>query len=243
MCDQLILEIDGSFSHHIFGLKFHSRDLSGWMIFRRLYSGIAQSAAPAAVSRQTIKPLSSRKTFLVDTYAHLVRSNAVVLALHNSTLLLNEDRLLRAELLKAGAKLTVVRSSLMRVALRGLNAADPAALAKADGVKHPLLSVFTGPSAVVTLPSLDPAAVDRVVQIIDKSQNKLILLAGLVRGIEGAVFREDLDVLRKLPTLPELHAQLAGVLTVLGGAGLTQTLQSTPQMLALTIDQLTKTQE
>lgn len=209
------------------------------MSFRRFYSGLAHVAAPAVTSRQTIKPINSRKTYLVDTYVHLLRSNAVVLALHNSTLLLNEDRILRGELFKAGAKLTFVRSSLMRVALRGLNSPDPAALPKKEGVQHPLLPVFTGPSAVVTLPSLDPAAVDKVVQIIDKSQNKLVLLAGLVQGIEGAVFREDLDVLRTLPTLKELHAQLAGILTVLGGAGLTQTLQSTPQMLTLTINQIT----
>lgn len=192
--------------------------------------------------RQTLKPLQSRKTFLVDQYTNLLRSNKVVLALHNSTLLLKEDRALRNELQRAGAHLTVVRSNLMKVALRGINSSDPAAYKpkKTPGVEpfhHPLAPLFAGPSAVITLPELDPKAVDKVVQIIDKSQSKLILLGGQVSGIPGAMFRKDIDVLSKLPTLPELHAQLAGVLTILGGAGLTQTLEASQQKLVLSLQQ------
>lgn len=188
--------------------------------------------------RQTIKPLQSRKTFLVDMYTHLVRSNSVVLALHNSTLLLNEDRALRNELQRAGAQLTIVRSNLMKVALRGIDSPDPAAFRPQKSTRmHPLSPLFSGPSAVITIPEMDPAAVDRVVQIVDKSQNKLVLLGGQINGIPGAVLRKDIDVLRKLPTLPELRAQLAGILTVLGGAGLTQTLESSQHQLVLALQQ------
>jgi len=206
----------------------------------RFAEAAAQTAfvGQSGVGRETLKPLNSRKTFLVDLYSHLLKSNAVVLACHNSTLLLPEDRQLRVELGKVGAQLTIVRSSLMRVALRGIHSPDAAALSKRDPAAqpHPMAPLFAGPSAIITIPELDPAKVDKCISLIDKSQNKLVLLGGQVHGMDSLLYRTDLDELRALPTLPELQAQLAGVLTVLGGAGLTQTLESSAQHLTLALE-------
>lgn len=189
-------------------------------------------------SRDSFKALGSRKTYLVDTYVHLLRSSPVVLALHNSTLLKRDDNQLRQDIQKTGGQLTVVRSGLMRVALRGLGHADPAST-EAHRLyarkTHPLSKFFKGPSAIVTLPSLEPSAVDKICAIIEKSGNKLVLLGGQVDG--GALSRGQVEEFRKMPGLAELRAQLAGVLTVLGGAGLVQTLQASPQKLYLTLRQ------
>lgn len=194
-----------------------------------------------AASRDTWKALNSRKTYLVDRYVQLVRSNPVVLALHNSTLLKRDDNQLRQDILKAGGQLTIVRSGLMRVALRGLEHPDPASSEAHRiyrGKGHPLSKFFQGPSAIVTLPSLEPTAVDKICSVIEKSGNKLVLLGGQVDG--GALSRAQVDEFRKMPGMAELRAQLAGVLTILGGAGLVKTLQASPQKLYLTLDQHAK---
>ncbi|PRT55178.1 54S ribosomal protein L11, mitochondrial [Wickerhamiella sorbophila] len=213
---------------------------------RRVFNGLRSysvaAAAPESVVRQTLKPLDSRKTYLVDQYTHLLRSNAVMLILHNPTLLKAENQQLRNDIRKAGGTLTVVRSRVFKATLRGIDHADPASVEahkEFARAKNPLMDLFDGPSAVVTIPNLDPKAVDKVVSLIDKT--RMVVLGGRVDGSQISV--SQVQNLRKMPSLEELRAQLAGVLTVLGGAGLVNTLQASSNMLYLTLDQHRKTLE
>lgn len=194
--------------------------------------------------RSTFKKEASRKTYLVDTYTHVLRKNPIILALHNSTLLKNEDQKFRQDIRNAGANFMVVRSNLFKVALRGLEHPDPAsreAHKLYQNARHPLFPLFDGPSAIVSIPEVDPSIVDKVLSLIEKSNSRLILLGGQVDG--SVMERLDLERLRKMPTLPELQSQLAGVLTLLSGAGLVNTLESSSKMLYLTLDQHKKEQE
>lgn len=186
---------------------------------------------------ETWKSPGARKTLLVQEYTKLLRTSPVVLVAHNGTLLKTENESLRAQLKKVGAKLTVTRSALFRVALRGLSHEEPASIEARKLHRysnHPLMAYFKGPSAVITLAEMDPRKTEEVVKIVDKMGEKLLLLGALIDG--DTMDRAMVDEFKKLPTLEELRANLVGVLTVLGGAGLVQTLQSSSNMLYLMLN-------
>ncbi|ANB14102.1 mitochondrial 54S ribosomal protein YmL11 [Sugiyamaella lignohabitans] len=173
----------------------------------------------------------------MDTYTRLMRENPVVLVAHNGTLLKAEDNTLRSQIKKLGGKLVVTRSNLFNAVLRGLDHPDPAsrdANKKYRFKAHPLGKLFKGPTAVIAIPELDPKKVEAIVKVLDKTNERLILLGGQVDG--SALDRSGIDHFKSLPPIEQLRADLAGVLTVLGGAGLVQTLESSPKMLYLTLD-------
>jgi large subunit ribosomal protein L10 len=197
----------------------------------------------AAVARETFKPAASRKTYLVDTYVKLLRQSPVLLVLHNNTLKKAENAELRQNIVKAGGRLTVINHSLFKVAIRGLDSPDPASIdaKKFRWNKHPLMDLLSGPTAVITVSELDPKAVADIVKLIDRTSERMILLGGRVDG--SVLSRPQIDQFKDLPSLPEMHAQLAGVLTILGGAGLVQTLESSSNVLYLTLDARRKDME
>lgn len=43
-------------------------------------------------SRKTVKPLDSRKTFLIDTYKHLMENSSMIFFVHYNNLSKTEDR-------------------------------------------------------------------------------------------------------------------------------------------------------
>ena len=198
-------------------------------------------APPPPPSRQTVKPLSTRKTYLVDTYSHILKSNPVILVLHHNNLLKSDNNNLRGLIKKAGGSLTVTRSRLFKVALRGKDHEDPAskdAQRALRGFKHPLAPLFSGPTAVITFPELDPKKVENVIKVIDKSSGNLTLLGSLIDNQVLAV--PEVHKFKALPTLPELRSQLVGVLSILGGAGLVQTLEASGKVLYLTMEERRK---
>ncbi|CAN6639436.1 large ribosomal subunit protein uL10m [Trichomonascus vanleenenianus] len=210
--------------------------------FTRLYSTVqaTASAEPAVQAvRNTVKGAATRKTYLVDRYASLLKKSPIVLVCHNNTLLKAENATLRAQISKAGGKLTVTRSNLVKVALRGIEHEDPASFEAQKSSKgrpeHPLSKLFYGPTAVISFPELTPKAVEDVVKIIDKTNERLILLGGQVD--KSVLSRADIDHFKTLPSLEQVRAELAGVLSILGGAGLVQTLQASTNMLYLTMDE------
>lgn len=202
-------------------------------------------STPAAEPvRDTLKPLDSRKTHLVDDYTRILRGNPILLITHYGGLLKNENQTIRSDIKKAGGRLIVTRSKLFQVALRGLEDEDPAskrAHEKYSRSKHPLSSYFSGPSAVVAIPEINPAIVKDVVKVLDKSGDRLILLGAYVDG--SIQSRADVELFKELPTLDQLRANLTGVLTVLGGAGLVQTLEASSKVLYLTMESRKKDME
>lgn len=188
-----------------------------------------------AVGRVTVKPAESRKTFLIDSYKHLMETNPVILFVHYNNLLKNEDQHYRSLIKQNGGKLTMLRNGLFGVYLKNAQAADPCApiSRKEQNRKHPLLPLFKGPTAAISFTETDPSSVAKVLKSLEKAQDKLFVVGAKV---ETEVY--DIAQLHQFKTLPSkevLQAQLVGLLNVLGGAGLVRTLEAGSQTLYLTL--------
>lgn len=209
--------------------------------FCAVRSYATETTSVTEIVRKTVKPVDSRKTYLVDTYTHIIKNSPVLLVLHHNNLLKADNNNLRAQIKKAGGDLTVTRSRIFRVALRGKDHEDPASLEAAEQYRrkpHPLSALFSGPSAVISFSDLDPKKVEKVINIVDKSKNNLILLGSVVDNKVMSV--SEVQEFKKLPNLAELRGQLLGVLNILGGAGLVRTLETAGQHLYLTMEERRK---
>lgn len=192
-------------------------------------------------TRKTTKHPLSRKTFLIDYYKYLNDNNQIVLYLHHNNLMKNDTIKVRSDLKKLGVTMTYVRNALYRVYLRSANEEDPALhknTLKNKNVEHPLAPLLNGPSAVITIKDCDPTLVEGVLKVL-KSQNEKLFLVGA--RIEKNIYNvAEVDQFKSLPNKEQLQAQLVGVLTMLGGAGLVRTLESASTQLYLTMDQRRK---
>jgi large subunit ribosomal protein L10 len=103
---------------------------------------------------------------------------------------------LRSRLLEAGARFTVVKNTLTRLA------------AEQAGTKE-VLELIEGPTAIAFLESEgDPVAVAKVLNEVARANEVLVIRGGL---LEGTIVGED--EIKRLATLPPadvLRAQLAG---------------------------------
>ncbi|QLL34815.1 hypothetical protein HG536_0H01900 [Torulaspora globosa] len=188
-----------------------------------------------AAGRVTVKPADSRKTFLIDSYKHLMEANPVVLFVHYNNLLKNEDQHYRSLVKQNGGKLTMLRNGVFGAYLKNSHAADPCGpiSRKERNRNHPLLPLFKGPTAAISFPETSPASVAKILKVLEKAQDKLFVVGAKV---EAEVY--DVASLNQFKTLPgktELQAQLVGLLNVLGGAGLVRTLEAGSQTLYLTL--------
>lgn len=191
--------------------------------------------------RKTTKHILSRKTFLVDYYKHLNDTNEIMLYVHHNNLMKNDTLKVRSDFQKHGVKLTYLRNNLYNVYLRSSHEQDPALhknTLKNKQVEHPLAPLLNGPTAVISIPKCDPEVVTQVMKILKQAGEKLFLIGA---RIEASVYNTaDVDQFKSLPNKEQLQAQLAGLLTILGGAGLVRTLESNSTMLYLTMDQRRK---
>lgn len=200
-----------------------------------------QPAVDSVPVRNTVKPIDSRKTTLIDIYSHTLKTSPVILILHHNNLLSAEDQQLRAQIKKAGGELQVIRPRLFKVALRGQHHEDPASKDAAKLFRNKKSDVFpllSGPTAIVSFKELDPKAVAGVVRIVDKSSGSLTLMGAIIDEKVQSI--ADVAVFKTLPTLAEVRSQLVGVLTVVGGAGLVQTLEASSKVLYLTMEERRK---
>jgi large subunit ribosomal protein L10 len=105
---------------------------------------------------------------------------------------------LRTELLKHGARFSVVKNTLTRRA------------AEAAGVET-LLALLDGPSAIAFLESDgDPVAVAKALGDVAKTTRVLAVRGGVLDG--SPITTSDVENLAKLPPADVLHAQLVGAL-------------------------------
>ncbi|AGO14050.1 AaceriAGR193Cp [[Ashbya] aceris (nom. inval.)] len=188
-----------------------------------------------ATARKTVKPLTSRKTLLIDQYKQLMETNPLAVFLHYNNLLKTEDAHFRGEIQKLGGRLTVVRNRLFQVYLRKSRHADPAAHVspREQDWGHPLLPLFKGPTAVVTFPETDPQAVAKLLKLLERAQDKMFIVGARAESEVFDVAR--LNDFKQLPSKSTLQSQLLGVLHVLSGAGLVRTLESGSQTLYMTL--------
>lgn len=198
---------------------------------------------PAGVpqTRDMFKKQESRKTYLMDRYTHMLRTKSVFLVFHQNAQMYRDQATLKASIRAAGGDHSTVASSLMRATLRGLESEDPLSKqANADhkNTVHPLSQLFNGSASVVTFDSLDPRAVENVLKLTSKVGDRMLLVGAFVNGQTMSI--DEVDVLKKLPSMGDLHAQLAGLLTVLGGGQLVQALEAPGKLLYLNLDQHAK---
>lgn len=203
-------------------------------LVRRFASTQIERTVSDAV-RRTVKPLDSRKTFLIDSYKNLMETSPVMLFCHHNNLMKGENAHFREEINKVGGKLTILRNNLFQVYLRNSRKNDPAAPAKRSEQdwKHPLLPLFKGPTAAISFPETDPAKVKKVMKLLEKAQDKLFVIGAKVEN--DAYDLRQLDSFKDLPTKSQLQSELLGLLHVLSGAGLVQTLEAGSNMLYLTL--------
>lgn len=191
--------------------------------------------------RETVKPILSRKTFLVDYYKYLNDKNEILLFVHHNNIPKNDNTRLRNELKKVGAQFNVITNSLYKVYLRSENESDPASTSSAEKnkeVEHPLDPLLNGPTAVISIPNCEPSVVSQVLKAIKAFPEKVFLVGAKV---EASVYDiEDVAKFKDLPNLEQMHGQLAGLLTLLGGAGLVRTLEAQSNVLYLTLEERRK---
>lgn len=198
------------------------------------------TAAPDAI-RNTVKPLDSRKTFLMDTYTHMWRNNQIVLLAHHNNLQSAENESLRKQLAQKtpGCEIRKLRGSIFKHFLRASFHNDPASLAALRAVKrrkirHPLENLLKGPTAAIIIPELDPKIVKELGKILKSHKEKFFIMGGKV----GDEFfdLQGVKQFAELKSLPELRAELVGLLSMAGGAGLVKTLESASQNLVLSME-------
>lgn len=214
-----------------------SRFLSSFSICARAYSTQVQQE----IARSTVKPLNSRKTYLMDIYNYMWKENSIILLAHHNNLLATDNEKLRLEFHKAGANIQFrkLKSSIFKHFLRTSNHPDPASKAAARQVKrkkirHPLEPLLRGPTAAILIKDLDPKSVKQVSKILKSQKEKLFILGGKI-GNEY-VNIDEIDQFKELQSLPELRSELVGLLTLASGAGLVKTLESASQTLAITLE-------
>ena len=202
---------------------------------------IAHISAPG---RQTFKHEFSRKTFLVDLYTYLNRTNDIILYVHHNNLTDVENKKFRAELTKAGGSLHIISNKIYEIFLRSEHEVDPAdaeTSARNKGKVHPLQPLLLGPTAIITIKECDPVSVASVLKVLKTASDKLFLIGA---KIEQQVFDvKAVDSFKDLPTKEQLQSQLLGTLSVLGGSGLVQTLETPSKLLYLTGKELVHMQE
>ncbi|CDO94428.1 unnamed protein product [Kluyveromyces dobzhanskii CBS 2104] len=204
------------------------------LIASRFASTTVERNAVDAI-RKTVKPVDSRKTFLIDTYKHLMEKNPVMLFCHHNNLTKGENAHFREEINKVGGKLTILRNNLFQVYLRNAQNTDPAAPIRRSeqNWKHPLLPFFKGPTAAISFSETDPAKVKKVMKLLEKAQDKLFIIGAKVEN--DAYDMRQLSTFKDLPTKTQMQSELLGLLHVLSGAGLVQTLEAGSNMLYLTL--------
>lgn len=202
--------------------------------------GAASATSPSAVPR-AVRQYPARKAFLYSQYQRLLEDSKFMLLVQPNNLSVAEFSKLRADLAavplpadvpsSSRARFTVVRSGIMRPALRNLFGKPKKRSSKSSSadVVSSLEPVLSGPLAMLTSPSLSPAYVSRLLAVIDKALGntgrapaagaksvttnpRMVPLAAVVEGNKLM----DVPALRsvgQLPDLQTLRAQIVGLLS------------------------------
>lgn len=199
-------------------------------------SGENTSNTTEEMTRETLKHVFSRKTFLMDYYKYINDQNEILLFIHHNNIKKTENKNLRSKIDSFGAKLNILNTRLYKVYLRNEKEQDPVlkvSTEKNREVIHSLSPLLAGPTGIISFPTSNPKNLEGVIKILKTFKEKAFVIGA---KIENSTFDiNQIDLIKDLPLKPELQSQLTGLLSVLGGAGLIQTLESTPKSLYLTM--------
>lgn len=196
--------------------------------------------------RNTLKAADSRKTYLLDMYTQLWRDNSIVLLAHHNNLLSTENESIRKQLKKIDAKnktnkleFRKLKGSIFRYFLRASQHEDPASKAAARMIKrknlrHPLENLLKGPTAAILIRDLDPKLVKEVAKVLQSQKEKLFIMGGKVG--DEIMTLQNIEEFKNMKSLPELRAELIGLLTMTSGGGVVRTLESATNALAMTLE-------
>jgi large subunit ribosomal protein L10 len=140
--------------------------------------------------------LRSEKERVVERLAQRLRDADTLIVADYRGLSMPETDELRSRLLEAGARFTVVKNTLTKLA------------AEAAGAKD-VLELIEGPTAIAFLEAeSDPAAVAKVLHEVARAGNVLAIRGGLLEGT--LVGGEEIRRLATLPPTEVVRAQLVG---------------------------------
>jgi large subunit ribosomal protein L10 len=140
--------------------------------------------------------LRSEKERVVAELAERLRSAQTLMVADYRGLTMSEIDELRTRLLEAGARFTVVKNTLTKLA------------AEAAGTKD-VLELIEGPTAIAFLDADgDPVAVAKVLNETARARDVLVIRGGILDG--SLVGDADIKRLATLPPAEVLRAQLAG---------------------------------
>src|SRR5436190_8763686 len=140
--------------------------------------------------------LRSEKERVVAELADRLRSTETLMVADYRGLSMPEIEELRSRLLEAGARFTVVKNTLTKLA------------AEAAGTEQ-VLELIDGPTAIAFLEADgDPAAVAKVLNETARAHDVLVIRGGILDG--SVVGDEDIKRLATLPPVDVLRAQFAG---------------------------------
>jgi large subunit ribosomal protein L10 len=140
--------------------------------------------------------LRSEKERIVAQLAERLRSAETLMVADYRGLTMPQIDELRSRLLEAGARFTVVKNTLTKLAAEEAGTND-------------VLELIEGPTAIAFLEAGgDPAAVAKVLNEAARASNVLVIRGGLLEG--ELVDDEAIKRLATLPSTELLRAQLAG---------------------------------
>jgi large subunit ribosomal protein L10 len=140
--------------------------------------------------------LRSEKERVVAELTERLRSAQTLMVADYRGLSMPEIDELRTRLLEAGARFTVVKNTLTKLA------------AEAAGTNE-VLELIDGPTAIAFLDAEgDPVAVAKVLNDTARARDVLVIRGGILDG--SLVGDADIKRLATLPPVEVLHAQLAG---------------------------------
>ncbi|KAH3675561.1 hypothetical protein WICMUC_002650 [Wickerhamomyces mucosus] len=201
----------------------------------RFYS-VASNTSSSSI--QYLKNEESRKTYLINRYQYLLKDSEIVLFVHHNNLIKNEINQYRNQIRELGGDLHIIRNKLFNAYLRAENELNPASLEafqRTKSIKHPFKPLLNGPSGIITVKNMDPTIVLKIIKYLNKTTNEKLFLIGA--RIENKLFDLiKLNEFKDLKPKDQLQSELAGLLTVLSGVGLVQTLSSASQHLYLTLE-------
>jgi len=152
---------------------------------------------PVFIGRVNWRELVDRaeKKTLVAALNTVFKETGVVVVTHNLGLTVPQINELRKKMAEAGGATKVAKNRLAKLALEGTDAAG-------------IADLFTGPTMLSF--SDDPVAAPRIVSTFAKTNDKLVVLGGVLGST--VLDADGVKALADLPSLDELRAKLVGMI-------------------------------